>query len=91
MSNDFSGLMQQALQDLRSAQITCGTAKGFLGRGKDHAIDLASRVGGSSDSRALVEASISLTNAERLATQAEEALQQACNDVNTWGQAQQLW
>jgi len=89
--SDFSGLMQQALQDLRSAQIQCGTAKGFLGRGKDHAIDLASRVGGSSDSRALVEASISLSNAERLATQADEALQQACTDVNTWGQAQQLW
>ena len=91
MSNDFSGLMQQALQGLRGAQIKCRTAKGFLGRGKDHAIDLASRVGGSSDSRALVEASISLTNAERLATQAEEALEQACNDVNTWGQAHQLW
>ena len=91
MSNDFSGLMHQALQGLRGAQIKCRTAKGFLGRGKDHAIDLASRVGGSSDSRALVEASISLTNAERLATQAEEALEQACNDVNTWGQAQQLW
>ena len=91
MSNDFSGLMQQALQGLRGAQIKCRTAKGFLGRGKDHAIDLASRVGGSSNSRALVQASISLTNAERLATQAEEALEQACNDVNTWGQAQQLW
>ena len=91
MSNDFSGLMHQALQGLRGAQIKCRTAKGFLGRGKDHAIDLASRVGGSSDSRALVEASISLTNAERLATQAEEALQQACDDVNAWGQAQQLW
>jgi len=89
--SDFSGLMQQALQDLRSAQIQCRTAKGFLGRGKDHAIDLASRVGGSSDSRALVEASISLSNAERLATQADEALQQACGDVNGWGQANQLW
>ena len=89
--SDFSGLMQQALQDLRSAQIQCGTAKGFLGRGKDHAIDLASRVGGSSDSSALVEASISLSNAERLATQADEALQQACGDVNGWGQANQLW
>jgi hypothetical protein len=89
--SDFSGLMQQALQDLRSAQIQCRTAKGFLGRGKDHAIDLASRVGGSSDARALVEASISLSNAERLAAQAEEALQQACGDVNGWGQANQLW